>query len=73
MRCFLIAVEVTQDEPGGSWFVTPYYKREIAGRTEIVSVPDDRGWDTFAEAQAEAEGLREAADEKDQRALVEAL
>lgn len=60
MQAYLIAVEVTRDynaDGQRKWLVTPVYTR--LGRT--VTIPDDRGWDTAAEAFSEAEQIRQSA------------
>ena len=60
MTCLLLAVEVTRDynaDREKKWLVTPVYQRH----GQIVTIPDDRGWDNAAEAFREAQGIRESA------------
>jgi hypothetical protein len=54
----LLRVEIHADTIDGHrrYCVTPYYR--FRGR--VVSVPDDRGWATVAEAEAGADRIQEA-------------
>lgn len=57
----LVAVEVTRDHNDDGelkWLVTPTYRRPDG---TLLTVPDSRGWDTAAEAFADADATRDNA------------